>query len=100
MRKAVMNAGARRGLAVRTRETYAGWLGRYGDWVGSTRQAMNPEHDRRSVRCHKEEGLSGVIRKKVEPPREERRQGKKVVERVHSERCRDADILSGVACGA
>ena len=83
MRKAVMNAGARRGLAVRTRETYAGWLGRYGDWVGSTRQAMNPEHDRRSV------SLSCVMRKKVEPPREEERQGKKVVERVHSERCRD-----------
>ena len=41
-----------------------------------------------------------VMGKKVEPPREERRQGKKGVERVHSERCRDADILSVVACGA
>ncbi len=46
MRKAVMNAGARRGLAVRTRETYAGWLGRFGEWVGSAREAMDPERAR------------------------------------------------------
>ena len=41
MRQAVMNAGARRGLAVRTRETYAGWLGRFGEWVGSAREGMD-----------------------------------------------------------
>ena len=53
-----------------------------------------PPDQRVSVVC------PSVMRKRVEPPREERRQGKTVVERVHSERCRDADILSGVACGA
>ena len=46
MRRAVMNAGARRGLAVRTRETYAGWVGRFGEWVGSAREAMDPERAR------------------------------------------------------
>lgn len=41
MRQAVMRTGARRGLAVRTRETYAGWIARYGEWVGSAREAMD-----------------------------------------------------------
>lgn len=41
MRQAVMRTGARRGLAMRTRETYAGWIARYGEWVGSAREAMD-----------------------------------------------------------
>ncbi|RYD27487.1 MAG: integron integrase, partial [Verrucomicrobiaceae bacterium] len=41
MHAAVMSAGARRGLAMRTRETYAGWVARYGEWVESPREAMD-----------------------------------------------------------
>ncbi len=43
MHRAVMSAGARRGLALATRKTYAGWVARYGEWVGSARAAMEPE---------------------------------------------------------
>jgi integron integrase len=38
---AVMRAGARRGLAPRTRDTYAGWARRFGEWVGEARAAMD-----------------------------------------------------------
>jgi integron integrase len=41
MHSAVLSAGARRGLALRTRETYAGWIARYGEWVGDARDAMD-----------------------------------------------------------
>lgn len=46
VRKAVMNAGARRGLAVRTREAYAGWLARFAGWVGSARGTMDVDKAR------------------------------------------------------
>lgn len=42
MGDAVMRLGARRGSALRTRETYAGWARRYGEWVGDARAAMDP----------------------------------------------------------
>jgi integron integrase len=41
MGDAVMRAGARRGLAPRTRDTYAGWARRFGEWVGDAREAMD-----------------------------------------------------------
>ena len=41
MAQAVMRAGARRGLALRTREGYAGWARRFGEWVGDARAAMD-----------------------------------------------------------
>lgn len=41
MRDAVMKMGARRGLAMRTLQTYAGWVARYGEWVGTARAAMD-----------------------------------------------------------
>lgn len=40
LRDAVENAGARRGLAFRTRKTYAGWVVRFGLWAGSARRVM------------------------------------------------------------
>jgi integron integrase len=43
LHRAVMQAGARRGLALRTRQTYAGWVARYGEWVASAPEAMNVE---------------------------------------------------------
>src|SRR5690606_35846681 len=43
LHRAVMRAGAKRGLAPRTRRTYAGWLARYGEWVGAPEEAMEPE---------------------------------------------------------
>lgn len=46
MKQAVLKTGARRGLAMRSRETYAGWIARYGEWVGSAKEAM--EEDRAS----------------------------------------------------
>jgi len=42
VRRAVDQAGARRGLALRTRRTYAGWAGRYARWVGGAREVMDP----------------------------------------------------------
>ena len=41
MRDAVDLAGARRGLALRTRRTYAGWVARFGVWAGSVERAMD-----------------------------------------------------------
>ena len=38
---AVMQAGARRGLALRTRETYGGWARRFGEWVGEAKDALD-----------------------------------------------------------
>ena len=44
MGNAVMQVGARRGLAIRTRETYAGWARRFGEWVGDAKAAMDTGH--------------------------------------------------------
>jgi integron integrase len=43
LHRAVMSAGARRGLALRTRQTYAGWVARYGEWAGTSRKVMDME---------------------------------------------------------
>ncbi|MBC8128278.1 MAG: integron integrase [Gloeobacteraceae cyanobacterium ES-bin-144] len=40
LHRAVMLAGARRGLALRTRQTYAGWMARYGEWAGTAGEVM------------------------------------------------------------
>ena len=40
LHRAVMVAGARRGLALRTRQTYAGWMARYGEWAGTAGEGM------------------------------------------------------------
>ena len=40
LHRAVMVAGARRGLALRTRQTYAGWMARYGEWAGTAGEVM------------------------------------------------------------
>jgi len=42
LKGAIESAGARRGLAPRTRATYASWVVRYGQWAGSARKAMDP----------------------------------------------------------
>jgi integron integrase len=39
--RAVMSVGARRGLALRTRQTYAGWAARYAEWAGSARAILD-----------------------------------------------------------
>jgi len=44
MGNAVMLVGARRGLALRTRETYAGWARRLGEWAGEAKAAMDTGH--------------------------------------------------------
>ena len=41
LKDAVHHTGARRGLAVKTRETYAGWVVRFGVFAGSARQVMD-----------------------------------------------------------
>lgn len=41
VRAAVDRTGARRGLARRTRQTYAGWAGRYARWAGDARSVMD-----------------------------------------------------------
>lgn len=41
LKRAVHTTGARRGLAVRTRETYAGWLARFGVYAGSESRVMD-----------------------------------------------------------
>ena len=46
VRHAVDKAGARRGLARRTRITYAGWAGRYARWVGEERAGLDPARAR------------------------------------------------------
>lgn len=43
MKAAVERAGARRGLARRTRQTYGAWAARYGTWAKTDRRAMEPE---------------------------------------------------------
>ena len=43
MKEAAISVAARRGLARRTRETYSGWIGRYGTWVNDARRAMDTE---------------------------------------------------------
>jgi integron integrase len=46
LHRAVMTAGARRGLALRTRRTYAGWVARYGEWAGAAKEVMKMERAR------------------------------------------------------
>lgn len=41
--KAVYHLGARRGLALTTRRTYAGWAARFGAFAGSAKAAKNPD---------------------------------------------------------
>jgi len=43
MQRAVINVGARRGLALRTRRTYASWVARFGASVKTAKQAKNQE---------------------------------------------------------
>jgi integron integrase len=43
---AVWRAGARRGLQPRTRETYAGRVAAFAEWVGDGREMMNPAKGR------------------------------------------------------
>jgi integron integrase len=40
LKRAVQKTGARRGLAVRTRDTYASWLARFGVYAGSESRVM------------------------------------------------------------
>lgn len=53
VRLAVDRAGGRRGLARRTRQTYAGWAGRYARWAGDESKVMDP-----ACAC---EWLSGLV---------------------------------------
>jgi len=39
----VMRVGARRGLKRKTRQAYAGWAARFGEWVGSAQEAMDQD---------------------------------------------------------
>ena len=41
MADAVQRTGSCRGLAPRTRDTYAGWVRRFGEWAGDERSAMD-----------------------------------------------------------
>ena len=41
LKAAVYSVGARRGLSVETRKTYAGWVARFGKWAGTERRAMD-----------------------------------------------------------
>ena len=41
LRAAVHSAGARRGLSLETRKTYAGWVARFGAWAGTERRVMD-----------------------------------------------------------
>jgi integrase len=43
MKVAVESAGARRGLALRTRDCYGGWVVRYGQWAKTAQGAMDPK---------------------------------------------------------
>ncbi len=43
LRAAVSAAGARRGLARRTKQTYSGWVARYGTFAGGEREVMEVE---------------------------------------------------------
>ena len=42
VRDAVEITGSRRGLALRTRQTYGGWVGRFAQWAGSKERVMDP----------------------------------------------------------
>lgn len=42
LKAAVHSTGARRGLSVETRKTYAGWMARFGAWAGTERRVMDP----------------------------------------------------------
>lgn len=42
VKTAVMNTGARRGLAGETRRCYAGWAARFAEWAGEARRVMDP----------------------------------------------------------
>jgi integrase len=46
VRDAVNRAGARRGLAPRTRETYGRWAAAFAGWVGNDRAMLRPEKGR------------------------------------------------------
>jgi integrase len=56
MHVAVMHMGARRGLALSTRRDYASWVARFGEWVNSAREAMDPDQA--------SEWLSWLVREK------------------------------------
>ncbi|MBK1882860.1 integron integrase [Luteolibacter pohnpeiensis] len=43
MKVAVYRVGARRGLSPRTRQTYAGWMARFGEFAKSEQRVMEPE---------------------------------------------------------
>jgi len=43
IRNAVIEVGARRGLAYRTRLSYASWAARFGEWAGTARRAMEQD---------------------------------------------------------
>ncbi len=53
VRRAVDRAGGRRGLALRTRRCYAGWVGRFARWAGEDRAVMDPQRAR--------DWLSGLV---------------------------------------
>ena len=46
VRAAVQSAGARRGLARRTRNTYAGWAGRFALWAGEAKKMLDEKQAR------------------------------------------------------
>ena len=41
LHKATYSVGARRGLALKTRQTYARWIVKFGKWAGSSKKVMN-----------------------------------------------------------
>jgi len=43
VRDKVETTGARRGLALRTRQTYGQWAARYAKWAGTAQRAMDPK---------------------------------------------------------
>jgi hypothetical protein len=70
VRTAVDRAGARRGLARRTRQTYAGWAGRFARWAGEARAAMDAAKAKDWLaRLVAEESVSYATQKQaLEPP--------------------------------
>ncbi len=55
VRDAVETTGSRRGLAMRTKQTYGGWCGRFAQWAGTRERAMDPTCAR--------EWLTGLVSK-------------------------------------
>jgi hypothetical protein len=51
VRMAVEKAGARRGLALRTRETYGRHAGQFARWTGDAREVRKPEKGRDYLSC-------------------------------------------------